>query len=92
MGGREIAEDAAPPQHQNYPETQQASPKAQLWSGAIRVYNAGPGALEVSFDGVNVHGVVLANTDAIFRDRHESGISVRRAVPTFAATYHIEAW
>jgi len=69
----------------------QSSPndlKPQIWSGNIRIYNAGPAALEFTFDGTNVHGKVLANEEISYRNRYESGIAVRGAT----AVYRIEAW
>jgi hypothetical protein len=57
------------------------------WSQAIRI-QAATVDLEISFDGVNVHGKVLAGTEVIYWDRHESGIAVRGLNSVFT----IEAW
>jgi len=91
MGGRRIAEDAAPPQHENPPATQQASPKEQLWANSIRVVNEGVGDLELSFDGTNVHGYVAAGMEVTYRERFEAGICVR-GVGGATPTFHVEAW
>jgi len=90
MGGREIAQDAAPPQHESPPATQQASPKAQLWANTIRIVNEGLGDLQVSFDGTNVHGYIPASSEVIYRERFESGICLRGVGAT--PTFHVEAW
>lgn len=87
MGGRQVAEDAAPPEHENPPATQQAAPKPNAWCFQLLVYNVGPGALEISFDGTNVHGYIPAGQVRIY-ERHEAGIAVRGA----GAVYHVEAW
>lgn len=57
------------------------------WSRSIRIKAAG-GALEFSFDGVNIHGRVSDGEDITYWDRHESGIAIRGAGMTFL----LEAW
>jgi len=91
MGGRQIPQDAAPPEHENPPATQQQANYPQIWSGAIRIYNEGAGDLEYSFDGTNVHGYIAANQSEIFPNRYEAGICVR-GVGGSTPTVHIEAW
>jgi hypothetical protein len=59
----------------------------QGWSYHIKIRAVG-GNLEFSFDGVNVHGFVLAGTESYYQKRHEGGIAVRGA----GATFHVEAW
>jgi hypothetical protein len=59
----------------------------QGWSYTIAVRAVG-GNLNISFDGTNDHGFVLAGTQTIYEKRHEGGISVKGA----GATFHIEAW
>ena len=44
--------------------------------------------VEFSFDGVNVHGFVLAGTQNTYWDRHEGGVYIRGV----GATFHVEAW
>jgi hypothetical protein len=91
MGGRQIIQDAAPVEHENPPATQVQANYPQIWSGAIRIYNAGVGDLEYSFDGTNVHGYIAANQSEIFPNRFEAGICVR-GVSGATPTVHIEAW
>lgn len=59
-----------------------------LWAGNIRIYNDGGATLEYSFDGVNVHGRILATEAPAYRNRYEAGIAVRGA----GAAFRIEAW
>lgn len=59
----------------------------QGWSGTIRV-RAIAANVEISFDGVNVHGFVLAGTVSEYYHRTEGGISVRGV----GSTFHVEAW
>jgi hypothetical protein len=60
------------------------TPLPQIWAQSIRIVAAG--ALELSFDGTNVHGKVDTTT-VIYRNRFESGIAVRGA-----GAFTIEAW
>ena len=60
------------------------TPLPQIWAQTIRIVAAG--VLEISFDGTNVHGKV-DTTEAIYRNRFESGISVRGS-----GVFTIEAW
>lgn len=55
----------------------QAAPVTTQGTYGIRVCNDGGTAIEFSFDGVNVHGVVLPNSEETFLNRIEAGISVR---------------
>ena len=57
------------------------------WSQAIRI-SATTQDLEISFDGTNVHGKILAGTEVIYWDRHESGIAVRG----LNSVFQLEAW
>jgi hypothetical protein len=57
------------------------------WSQALRII-ATVADLEFSFDGVNVHGKVLAGTEVVYWDRHESGIALRGLGSVFV----LEAW
>jgi hypothetical protein len=54
-------------------------PRAMIWSGTIWVTNIGTGILQISFDGVNVHGEVppAPYHQRLFRNRYESGIALR---------------
>jgi len=58
-----------------------------IWAQTIRIQAVG-GDLEFSFDGNNVHGIVLAGKEATYRMRFEAGIAVRGA----ATAFYIEAW
>jgi len=91
MGGRQIFEDAAPRTHENPPATQEQANYPQIWSGSIRVYNAGAEDVEISFDGTNVHGYIAAGQSVTYKDRFEAGICVR-AVGAGATTCYVEAW
>lgn len=64
-----------------------SDPPPMIWANAIRITAVG-GNVEFSFNGTDVHGIVLAGTNAIYRERAEAGISVRGA----GATFYVEAW
>ena len=51
--------------------------KAHIWSGTIRIINDGATPLEFSFDGAEIHGIVLNGEELSYRNRHEGGISFR---------------
>jgi hypothetical protein len=62
------------------------TPAPQIWAQTIRVVSTGD--VEISFDGTNVHGKILAAEGmVIYRNRFESGIAIRGA-----GTFRIEAW
>lgn len=67
-----------------------APPIPLIWCRALLIKAAAGGAVEFSFDGVNVHGSVTASTERLYFDRFEAGIAVRGAggSPLFV----IEAW
>lgn len=65
-------------------------PAKMIWARALRISNTGASDLEISFDGVNVHGYIKANTEVQYIDRFEAGIAVRGAGGT--GTFRIEAW
>lgn len=62
------------------------NPYPMIWCDTLRI-TAVAGDIQFSFDGTNVHGVVLSGTSAVYRSRSESGIAVRGT-----GTYHVEAW
>ncbi len=66
----------------------EAVPKAMIWAGTIRIINTGGGDLEISFDGVNVHGLVPSGEIFTYRNRFEAGVAVRENGVSFV----IEAW
>jgi hypothetical protein len=63
-------------------------PKEMVWASNIRIVNAGGGDLEISFDGVNVQGLVPSGEIYEYNERYEAGIAVRGNGVTFV----IEAW
>jgi len=63
-----------------------------LWCSALSIINASDTYdLEVSFDGTNVHGVVLAGERMTYRDRYEAQVSLR-GVGGATVEFHVEAW
>jgi hypothetical protein len=56
----------------------------------MRITNTGANDLEFSFDGTNVHGIVLAGQSADFSNRREAAIAVRGVGGN--TTFVIEAW
>lgn len=83
--GAEVASGAAPSAvastpmggQRNVAPAAQAAPVTTQGTYGIRVSNDGATAIEFSFDGANVHGVVLPNSEETFLNRIEAGISVR---------------
>lgn len=65
-------------------------PPPMIWSGNIRICNDGANSLEYSFDGVNVHGLLLKGEIFAYRNRYEAGIAVRGVGGTTA--FRVEAW
>ena len=64
-------------------------PAPQVWASTILVRNdALADPLEVSFDGINVHGRVLAGEERVYRSRMEGGIAVRGV----GVPFRVEAW
>ena len=64
------------------------TPAPMIWAQTLRLCNdSGANALEYSFDGVNVHGKLLANEQVVYRNRFEAGIAVRGN-----GTFRVEAW
>lgn len=49
-------------------------------------------ALEISFDGTNVHSVLYDDEVRFYEDRRESGISVRSRAGTPLTPFRVEAW
>jgi hypothetical protein len=62
-------------------------PEPHVWASTILVNNDGAADLEVSFDGINVHGLLQPSEEKVYRGRREAGISVRGVTD-----YRIEAW
>jgi len=58
----------------------------QGWSYTIQI-TATTANIEFSFDGTNVHGIVLAGKTNQYQKRHEGGIAVRGS-----GTFYVEAW
>jgi hypothetical protein len=85
MGGGRNAHDAV-----NDPKIGTAvppPPPAMIWAHSMRI-TAVTANVEFSFDGTNVHGIVLAGQTGEYFNRHEAGIAVRGT----GATFYIEAW
>lgn len=61
-----------------------------IWCHSITIQNTSASDIEISFDGVNVHGYVVANTTQTYSDRMEAGISLRGAGGV--GTFKLEAW
>lgn len=69
----------------------QAAPVTTQAAYAIRICNDGAGALEYSFNGTDVHGLIKANEQPVYLQRYEPGIAVR-GVAGATPTFRIEAW
>lgn len=69
---------------------EEAPPKAAIWSDYVLVTNDSATDLYVSFDGVNDHGIVLANTSKLYSHRVVAGIALRSAGE--GSAYIVEAW
>jgi hypothetical protein len=71
--------------------------KPLIWANTLHIYNDGSNDLEFTFSAIDdagstntqVHGVVKAGKDSIYRQRYEAGIAVRSVGGT---TFRIEAW
>jgi hypothetical protein len=61
-------------------------PHPMIWAQTIRVRVVG-GPVNISFDGVNDHGFIPADTEQTYRMRFEAGIAIKGT-----GTFHIEAW
>jgi hypothetical protein len=95
MGGRQVPEDAAVGLNMTPPDGGEAPPHAMLWANTIRVFNdgaAGDGSIEISFDGINVHGELKEGEVFTYRHRHEAGIALRRVLAGKTPAFRIEAW
>lgn len=81
------------------PETPQNPPlvpsdvpaKPTIWSNTILVRNDKSGALEISFDGINVHDRLLEGEVQIYRNRFEGGICLR-GVAASTPAFRVTAW
>lgn len=74
-----------------------SDPKPQIHANTIRVQNFGVNAIEISFDGTNVHGIIPGTVGAVpvertFRNRFEAGIALRFPVAGAASLFAVEAW
>lgn len=62
---------------------------------ALRIYNDGTADLYITFDGVNIHGILRPGEGPLYLNRVESGIAVRtnptHPSPLFTA-FRIEGW
>lgn len=74
------------------PTTLAEAPYPAVFSGSIRVCNdSSTLGLEISFDGVNVHGRLQPDEQVIYEHRHESGIALR-GVGGPTGAFRVEAW
>jgi hypothetical protein len=62
-------------------------PTPMIWSKSIKITNSGGAILFFSFDGVNIHGQVAANSVFWYWDRYEAGIALQGST-----AFVIEAW
>ena len=89
---------ANPTTHRGAPQgIPNVAPKVAWHSYSISVTNAESGGggkdLEISFDGVNVHGVVVAGETRTYDVRREAGIALRPlGNGAFTVAYRVEAW
>jgi hypothetical protein len=68
----------------------EAPPKAAIWSDYVLVTNGSGVAIYISFDGINDHGIIPANSSKQYSHRIVAGIALRAASGT--ADYVVEAW
>jgi len=54
-------------------------PEPMIWSGSIKIINKGATPIYFSFDGVNDHGEVSANSELHMDNVYEAGIAIRGA-------------
>jgi hypothetical protein len=69
------------------------TPFAHVWASTIVVQNddgAPANTIEVSFDGINVHGEVRGGEKVEFWYRHEAGIAIR--LTAGAPAFRVQAW
>ncbi len=62
-------------------------PVPAIWSKSIKITNSSANILYFSFDGVNVHGQVAANSVFWYWDRYEAGIALMGN-----GAFVVEAW
>lgn len=97
--GDEVASGSAPSGvvstpmggQRNLAPSAHAAPVTTQAAYGLRVCNDGGTAIEFSFDGANVHGVVLPNSEETFLNRLETGISVREPLGGTIA-FRVFAW
>lgn len=68
---------------------------AMRYAGYIQITNDSAvvgDAIEISFDGTNVHGVIYNGETRRYSDRHEAGVAVRTMPTKGACAFRIEAW
>lgn len=53
------------------------APHPMIWSERILVVNEGSTPLEISFDGINIHGVIDPTSERVYESRREAGIALR---------------
>lgn len=68
---------------------------AMRFAGNIQIHNDSSVAgdsIQISFDGINVHGVVLSGETITYWSRYEAGIAVRTTPTKGNCAFRIEAW
>jgi hypothetical protein len=68
---------------------------AMRFAGNIQISNdssAAGDSIQVSFDGVNVHGVILNGETRVYWGRYEAGIAVRTTPTKGNCAFRVEAW
>ena len=85
MGGGRNPNDAVPDPRLN--PAVPPPPVPMIWSNSIKISNNGAAPLFFSFDGVNIHGVVAANTVFWYWNRYEAGIALQGS-----SAFVVEAW
>jgi len=85
MGGGQNAHDANPDPVLNPPVP--GPPTPMIWSNSIKITNKGGAILYFSFDGINIHGEVAANSVFWYWTRYEAGISFQGST-----AFSCEAW
>jgi hypothetical protein len=68
---------------------------AMRYAGTIQISNDSVVAgdnIEVSFDGTNVHGVIVPGETRRYQDRHEAGIAIRTQPTKGNSAFRVEAW
>lgn len=69
-----------------------ADENVNFLSSELRITNDGGGDIQYSFDGVNVHGVLLTGESLQTNVRREYSIFIRIMPASVASAFRLEAW